>query len=156
LANLTIIVGAFKWHKYSYYIHAIIGLVIVGLTLAGTLHVLFDVGIGYNPTKRFQILHNTVGLIVVIWLSFQLITGVFSRILFYSDKVHANLLIWSKRSHYISGFLIMALAKFEYSIIFYRRKKYGDILAFLLFDCICVAIYCWVKFKYPTLSETII
>lgn len=41
LANLTLLVSAVKWHKYSFYLHAFLGLTIIGLTLAGTLHVLF-------------------------------------------------------------------------------------------------------------------
>jgi len=35
LANLTLLVGAVKWYKYSFYIHTALGLLIIGLTLAG-------------------------------------------------------------------------------------------------------------------------
>jgi hypothetical protein len=156
LANITMIVGALKWQKWSFYIHAVIGLTMIGLTLSATLHVLFEVGIGYNPTRRFQILHNTVGLVVVIWLGIQLILGMLSRILVYSVHVDPRMVQWIKRAHKVSSYVITGMAKFEYTIIYYRRGKYEEILSFMLFDCICLAIYCWVKFKYPTLSQTII
>jgi len=41
-------------------------------------------------------------------------------------------------------------------IIAYRRKKYDDILMFLVWDFLCIAIYLWIKFRFWTLSETII
>jgi hypothetical protein len=112
LANLTIIVGALKWYKPSFYIHAIMGAAIIGLTLAGTLHVLFEVGIYYNPTKRFQLIHNICGLVVVIWLALQAITGVLSRIIQYSPIVSPSVCKWTKFVHQFSSYLIMLLAKF--------------------------------------------
>jgi len=124
LANLTLLAGAVKWHKYSFYLHAVLGLIIIGLTLAGTLHVLFEVGISYGPTKPFQTIHNIGGLIVVIWLSVQLITGVVSRIIQYSGKTSPNFCKWTKRIHQYSSYMVMILAKFEYMIISYRKSKY--------------------------------
>jgi hypothetical protein len=112
LANLTLLVGVVKWYKYSFYIHTVLGLLIIGLTLAGTLHVLFEVGISYGSTKKYQILHNTLGLVVVVWLGVQLITGIISRIIQYSPIFSPTTIKWTKKIHQISSYLIMILAKF--------------------------------------------
>ena len=144
-----------KWYKYSFYLHAILGMTIIGLTLAGTLHVLFELGISYGPTKRFQTIHNIGGLIVVIWLALQLITGIVSRTIQYSGKTSPNFCKWTKRIHQYSSYLVMVLAKFEYLIINYRRKKWLEISGYIVFDIISIGLYLWLKYGYWKMEENI-
>lgn len=59
-------------------------------------------------------MHNFSGLIVVIWLGVQMVTGIFARMIQYKANVGPNVCIWTKRFHHISSYLIMILAKFNY------------------------------------------
>jgi len=34
-----------RWHKYSFYAHVFLSLIVIGLTLAGTIHVMVDDGV---------------------------------------------------------------------------------------------------------------
>ena len=59
-------------------------------------------------------MHNYAGLVVVIWLGVEIVTGIFARIIQYSTKVSTNVCIWTKRFHHISSYLLMIAAKFNY------------------------------------------
>jgi hypothetical protein len=90
---------------------------------------------------------------VVIWLGVQALTGILARIIQYSGSLNTNVCFWFKRFHYISGYGIMAAAKFDYLNINFRKGFDGGFIVLLLIDLACLALYLWLKFDYWTLSE---
>ena len=115
IVTLAVLVASLRWHKYSFYAHVFLALIVIGLTLGATINVLVDYGLNYETDEStLQKTHNTAGLIVTIWLGLQIITGILARVIQYSPKVGTNFCIWTKRLHMISSYLIMILAKFNY------------------------------------------
>jgi hypothetical protein len=86
LANIAVIVIALRWSKYSFYLHLLLALVIVGLTLAGTISFIQSwlpnaslIKATDKPRRKLQKIHNWVGFILVCSLGLQIITGIISR-----------------------------------------------------------------------------
>ena len=153
-ANLTFLIGSIRWFKYSFIVHLILGLTVLGLTLLGTVHVILEGGIdvpeGTGP--RFQKIHNIIGLVVTIWVGIQALTGLAARIIQYYEIVSPFFCYWTKRVHWISSYGIMLFAKFNYMIINYRRHKYGRITFYILVDLLFLMAYFLLKFKYWNFS----
>ena len=103
-----------RCNKFSFYAHVILALIVIGLTLAATLPVLINAGLEYEADSSLQKMHNYAGLIVVIWLGVQIVTGVLARVIQYSAQVSTNICILTKRIHQISSYLLMIAAKFNY------------------------------------------
>lgn len=103
-----------RWHKYSFYAHVFLALIVIGLTLGASLPVLISEGVDYEADDDLQKMHNIAGLIVVIWLALEIVSGILARVIQYSSKVSPSVCKWTKRLHYISSYLIMILAKFNY------------------------------------------
>lgn len=102
-------------------------------------------------------MHSVAGFIVVIWLGLQIFSGILARVIQYSPKVGTKACIWIKRFHYISSYLLMITAKFEYlNIKFVEGEFEGSFVILLIIDILFLIIYLLIKFKYWTLSEEII
>ena len=114
IINFAVIIASMRWHKFSFYAHVFFALVVIGLTLGATVHVLVDVGVEYESDEDIQKMHNYAGLIVTIWLGIEIVTGILARVIQYSTKISPNICIWTKRIHHISSYLLMIAAKFNY------------------------------------------
>lgn len=68
LINFAVLIAAMRWHKFSFYAHVILALIVIGLTLGATLPVLINAGLEYEAESSLQKMHNYAGLIVIIWL----------------------------------------------------------------------------------------
>lgn len=102
-------------------------------------------------------MHSVAGFIVVVWLGLQILSGILARVIQYSSKVGTNACIWIKRFHYISSYLLMITAKFEYlNIKFVEGEFEGSFVILLIIDILFLIVYLLIKFKYWTLSEEII
>jgi len=66
--NFAVLIAAMRWQKFSFYGHLILVGIVIGLTLAASLPVLIDSGVGYLANNDLQKIHNYAGLVVVIWL----------------------------------------------------------------------------------------
>jgi hypothetical protein len=153
LANTSILVAAVKWFKYSFIIHLILSLIIIVLTLLGTLHVILDAGIYVDTNnKPHQFAHNLTGFIVTIWLGVEVITGILSRVIQYFYKVNTNVCVWTKRVHLFSSYFIIFIAKCSYLAMYFYKGKYFLFVLLLIIDIKCIALYLWLKFKFWTLS----
>ncbi len=98
------------------------GLLVIGLTLGSAIPPLLNSTFLYTEkAPEIQKIHNVVGFIVTVWLGFQLLMGILSRIIQYSPKIHPNLVKTFKIIHMISGYLLMVLAKFDYLIIKWKK-----------------------------------
>lgn len=93
----------------------------------------------------------------MIWIGLQIITGILARVIQYSPKIMSNLCILTKRVHYISSYLIIILAKFNYlNAQYYDHKIDRTFFILITLDIILLIIYLFIKFNYWTLSEEII
>ena len=124
IIDLAVFVAAIRWHKYSSYIHAILALLVVGLTLGASIPLLKqNFLINQNARYQFVNVHRVTGFIVVLWMGFQLILGIFSRVIQFFPIVKPIVCLWVKRFHLISGYLLMIGAKFNYLNIKFRPNK---------------------------------
>lgn len=113
--DLAVFASALRWFRFSYYIHVFLALVVVGLTLAAAIPQLqFNFLVDPNQPFLLVNVHRVVGFVVCIWLGLQMIGGVFSRVVQFSEIVPPHFNIYVKRSHYVSGYIIMLLSKFNY------------------------------------------
>lgn len=48
LINFAVLIAAMRWHKFSFYGHLILALIVIGLTLGATLPVLVNAGVEYE------------------------------------------------------------------------------------------------------------
>jgi hypothetical protein len=48
LISLAVLIASLRWYKYSFYFHLLIALVVIGLTLFSTIHLLVDGWINQN------------------------------------------------------------------------------------------------------------
>lgn len=76
-----------------------------------------------------------------------------ARIVQYSPKISTKSCIWTKRVHYISSYMIMLVAKFNYLNLRFLDGFDGTFVVLLAIDLFFFAIYLWVKFFYWTASE---
>lgn len=113
--DLAVFASALRWFRYSYYIHVLLALTTIGLTLAAAIPQLqFNFLVDpYAPSLLVNI-HRVVGFVVCIWLGLQMVCGVFAKFAQFSEKTSPTINIFIKRFHYVSGYLIMILAKFDY------------------------------------------
>ncbi len=124
LINIAVIIAALRWQRYTFYMHAFMGLLIIGLTLGATIPALENNKFLYSSrTPEIQKVHNVAGFMVTVWLGFQLLTGILSRVIQYSSKIHPNIVKAFKIVHILSGYLLMVLAKFTYLIIKWKRYE---------------------------------
>jgi len=54
LINFAVLIAAMRWHKFSFYAHVFLALVVIGLTLGATLPVLTQVGVEYEADTSLQ------------------------------------------------------------------------------------------------------
>jgi hypothetical protein len=112
LANLAFIFASLRWWKYSFYFHALFGVATITLTLFSTVHVLVDDWLSPDEKVPYQMIHNIGGLVAVIWLGVEIITGILSRIIQYIPGVSSRTNYWIKKTHNVSSYLIMYGSKF--------------------------------------------
>jgi hypothetical protein len=48
IVTLAVLVASLRWHKYSFYAHVFLALIVIGLTLGATINVLVDYGLNYE------------------------------------------------------------------------------------------------------------
>ena len=127
LSNLTIIVAAFRWSKYSYWIHLLLGIVIIILTLIATIDYikLFVPYISESVPEQqeFMYYHRLVGFILVCGMGLQIITGFLSRFIKQSAIINPHLCIWIRRVHMFSSIGITLLGKCNYLAYPWRSNK---------------------------------
>lgn len=112
LVNFAVLFAALKWNKYAFYMHLLLSITIIVLTLFSTIPILLDVWITPDEDWKLQKVHNIAGLTIVIWLGVQIITGVAARVAQALPSVKTNTCILIKRIHYVSSYLLMLLSKF--------------------------------------------
>ena len=156
LVNFAVLCAAIKWCKYTFYIHVFLALIVIGLTLLSTIHILVDDWLSPNENFKIQKIHNIAGLAVTIWLALQMISGILARMIQYSPKVNTNVCVWIKRFHHISSYLIMLISKFNYLNVKFMKGKYVEFIEYFLIELLFLAVYLWIKSSYWTLSEEII
>jgi len=127
---------------------------VIGLTLGATIPVLMNSFLFKSTDKIIMKAHKVAGFMVVIWLGIQIVTGIVSRVIQYSDTVKPNVVKAVKILHNASGYLLMLLAKFNY--LNTRFDKNGNaetsFILLLIADIALIIIYVWIKFAYWTLS----
>ena len=102
--------------------HALMGLLIIGLTLGASIPALQNNTFLFTEKTPYIIkAHKVAGFMVTVWIGFQLIVGILSRVIQYSSKIHPNAVKAFKLVHQISGYLLMILAKFNYLIIKWKQ-----------------------------------
>lgn len=114
IIDIAVLIAAMRWHKFSFYAHVFLALIVIGLTLGAAIPVIIDQGLYAGEGETLQNMHDYAGLVVVCWLGIQMITGILARVVQYSTNVSPNVCYWIKRTHYISSYLLMICAKFNY------------------------------------------
>jgi hypothetical protein len=117
LINLAVIIAALRWTKYSFFAHLFLTLIVIGLSLGASIHLLIDYWL--NPPNGNYVLkiHMVAGFVMVIWLAVEFITGVMARLIQFPEWVSPNLSYWIKRIHIVLSYGVMLIAKFNYLII---------------------------------------
>jgi hypothetical protein len=124
LINIAVLIAAFRWQKYTFYMHAFMGLLIIGLTLGASIPALENNTFLYSEmSSDIRKIHNLAGFMVTVWIGFQLLFGILSRVIQYSSKAPPNIVKAFKIVHIISGYLLMVLAKLTYLISEWRKYE---------------------------------
>lgn len=46
--SLAVLIAAMRWHKFSFFAHVFLALVVIGLTLGSTLPIIINAGVGFQ------------------------------------------------------------------------------------------------------------
>lgn len=145
-----------RWNKYSFYLHVLLAIAVITLTLLSTIHILVDDWVTPNDFIEIQKIHNIAGLAIVIGLGLQVFSGLLSRVAQYSPRLRMSTCIYVKKFHQFYGYLMMLAAKFDYLNIKYYRGKYDEFTYYLIIEFLCLLIYLWVKNSFWTLGEDMV
>jgi len=158
LTNFAVIIAALRWHKFSFYAHVFLALVVIGLTLGSTIPVLVNAGVYYQTDDQtLMYIHNYTGLIVTFWLFIEIVTGILARVVQYSTKINPNVSIRIKKIHHVCSYIVMVATKFNYlNQNINGNQVLGLFYVLLAFDIVFFIIYLLIKFGYWTLSSEII
>lgn len=156
LINLAVLFAAMRWYKYSFYLHVLLGIAVITLTLLSTIHILVDDWVTPNNFIEIQKIHNITGLGIVIGLVIQILSGLLSRFVQYSPRLKMSTCFYIKKFHQYYGYLMMFASKFDYLNIKYFRGKYDEFTYYIIIEILCLIIYIWVKNSFWTLSEDIV
>jgi hypothetical protein len=149
-------VAALRWFKYSFHLHVLLGLAIIGLTLGANIDLLVTSWLGTSTTKVFQKTHNIIGFVVLCYLGVILISGIFARVVQYSPKVSARVCWWTKKMHMFSGYFILLVSKFNYLDMKFTKSTFQSSMLLLAADVAFFIVYLLIKFMTWTLSEEIV
>ena len=132
VVNLAVLVISFQCFKYSFYLHVLLGIGVITITLFSTIHILLDAWIYPGDNILIQRIHNIAGLVVVIWLGVQVISGIVARTTLYSKSLSQSSCILIRKIHIYLGYMIMLIAKFDYLNVRFFKGKYDDLLVYIL------------------------
>jgi hypothetical protein len=123
LANLAVIIAALRWTKYSFFAHLFLALIVIGLSLGGSIHLLMEYWI--NPPNGDYLLkvHMVAGFVMLVWLGAELVTGVMARLVQFPAFVNPNQSYWTKRIHIVLSYGVMLVAKFNYLLIQFVQEE---------------------------------
>lgn len=66
IVTFAVLIASMRWHKFSFYGHVFLALLVIGLTLGASIPMIIEVGLdGDDPLVQ---MHSYTGLVVVIWL----------------------------------------------------------------------------------------
>jgi hypothetical protein len=80
--NCAVFVAMYRFNKFSFWIHAIIGWIVIGLTLAGILIFVTQIGFQIEPLDEVPLVdnvHNVAGFIILFWVVLQASLGIAAR-----------------------------------------------------------------------------
>jgi hypothetical protein len=135
-----------RWHKLSFFAHLFLALLVLGLTLGATLHLLIDYWVAAPPGNTVRKIHTITGFALTVWVGIQIIGGMAARGIQFFTWVSPQLCNVVKKLHIYSSYLVLIAAKLDYLIINFDDDMFDPtFFAFLAADIVSLMIYIWLK-----------
>jgi hypothetical protein len=123
LVNLSVMIAAYSYRKYSFFTHAVFGIFACSLTLVSSIPILNTTGIVPTDSTIHQHYkgstlhwHYIIGILCLIALAIEIMLGILTRLMNIAGRKSENILLL-KKIHQLFGYLALVLCKINIYII---------------------------------------